>query len=119
MMVNLDNSIATSVGLGLEDLLHVNNNNNEISAKEYTATDNPCNNSNHNNQQDQQEKSIINIIEKVRSNGLSHFRDFVFVRVRELCCLEYQKYSRLRCLLRVKDLVICFYLGWSGSIVKL
>ena len=26
-----------------------------------------------------------------------------------------QKYSRLRCLLRVKGLVICFYLGWSGS----
>ena len=31
MMVNLDNSSsATSVGLGLEDLLHLNNNNNEI-----------------------------------------------------------------------------------------
>ena len=26
-----------------------------------------------------------------------------------------QKYSRLRCLLRVKGLVICFYLGWYGS----
>ena len=26
-----------------------------------------------------------------------------------------QEYSRLRCLLRVKGLVICFYLGWSGS----
>ena len=26
-----------------------------------------------------------------------------------------QKYSRLRCLLRVKGLVICFYLGCSGS----
>ena len=26
-----------------------------------------------------------------------------------------QKYSRLRCLLRVKGLVICFHLGWSGS----
>ena len=26
-----------------------------------------------------------------------------------------QKYSRLRCLLRVKGLVICLYLGWSGS----
>ena len=25
-----------------------------------------------------------------------------------------QKYSRLRCLLCVKGLVICFYLGWSG-----
>ena len=25
-----------------------------------------------------------------------------------------QKYSRLRCLLRVKGLVIGFYLGWSG-----
>ena len=29
--------------------------------------------------------------------------------------LDYtQKYSRLRCLLRVKGLVIGFYLGWSG-----
>ena len=26
----------------------------------------------------------------------------------------WQKYSRLRCLLRVKGLVIGFYLGWSG-----
>ena len=26
-----------------------------------------------------------------------------------------QKYSRLKCLLLVKGLVICFYLGWSGS----
>ena len=31
------------------------------------------------------------------------------------CC---QKYSRLRCLLRVKGLVICFYLGWSGSVLQ-
>ena len=30
-----------------------------------------------------------------------------------------QKYSRLRCLLRVKSLVICFYLGWSGSILQI
>ena len=29
-----------------------------------------------------------------------------------------QKYSRLRCLLRVKGLVICFYLGWSVSILQ-
>ena len=29
-----------------------------------------------------------------------------------------QKYSRLRCLLRVKSLMICFYLGWSGSILQ-
>ena len=28
-----------------------------------------------------------------------------------------QKYSRLRCLLRVKGLAICFYLVWSGSIL--
>ena len=28
---------------------------------------------------------------------------------------QVQKYSSLRCLLRVKGLVICFYLGWSGS----
>ena len=64
MMVNLDNSssavaIPTSVGLGLEDLLHVNNNNNEIPEKTTTelTTVNPCNN------QDQDNKSII--IEKV------------------------------------------------------
>ena len=29
-----------------------------------------------------------------------------------------QKYSRLRCLLHVKGLVFCFYLGWSGSILQ-
>jgi hypothetical protein len=29
-----------------------------------------------------------------------------------------QKSSRLRCLLRVKGLVICFYFGWSGSILQ-
>ena len=29
-----------------------------------------------------------------------------------------QKYIRLRCLVRVKGLVICFYLGWSGSILQ-
>ena len=38
-------------------------------------------------------------------------------------CLEQkqtltQKYRRLRCLLCVKVLVICFCLGWSGSIVQ-
>ena len=27
-----------------------------------------------------------------------------------------QKYSSLRCLLHVKGLVICFYLGWSGRL---
>ena len=29
-----------------------------------------------------------------------------------------QKYSRLRCLLHVKGWVICFSLGWSGSILQ-
>ena len=29
-----------------------------------------------------------------------------------------QKYSRLRCLLGVEGLVIGFYLGWSGSILR-
>ena len=28
-----------------------------------------------------------------------------------------QKYGRLRCLLHVKGLGICFYLGWSGTVV--
>ena len=36
-----------------------------------------------------------------------------------MCCNgQGQKYSRLRCLLRVKGLMICFYLGWSGSILQ-
>ena len=30
----------------------------------------------------------------------------------------YQKHSRLRCLLCVKGLMICFYLGWSGIILQ-
>ena len=32
--------------------------------------------------------------------------------------LKIQKCSRLRCLLRVKGLVKCFYLGWSGSTLQ-
>ena len=32
--------------------------------------------------------------------------------------LEPKIYSRLRCLLRVKGFVICFYLAWSGSILQ-
>ena len=36
-----------------------------------------------------------------------------------LLFIMYQKYNRLRCLLRVKGLVICFYLGWSGSILQI
>ena len=35
-----------------------------------------------------------------------------------VCFLRIQKYSRLRCLLPVKGLVFCFYLGWSGSILQ-
>jgi hypothetical protein len=31
----------------------------------------------------------------------------------------YQKYSRLRCFLHFKGLVICFYLGWTGSILQI
>ena len=33
--------------------------------------------------------------------------------------IKRQKYSRLRCLLRVKGLVICYYLVWSYSAVFL
>ena len=44
-------------------------------------------------------------------------RHFVF-SFRLLRLRSVQKYSRLRCLLRVKGLVICFYLGWSGSILQ-
>ena len=40
--------------------------------------------------------------------------------IAQLCFVDAfaQKYSRLRCLLRVKGLVIYFYLGWSGSILQ-
>ena len=79
MMVNLDNSSSavenpTSVGLGLEDLLHVNNNNNEIPAKTTTelTTVNPCNDNatiNLSNNQEQEARSTN--IEKVGMN-LTH-----------------------------------------------
>ena len=77
MMVNLDNSSSavenptTSVGLGLEDLLHVNNNNNEIPEKTTTelTTVNPCNDNttiNLSNNQEQEARSTN--IEKVGMN---------------------------------------------------
>ena len=37
------------------------------------------------------------------------------VNINHSALIYNQKYSRLRCLLHVKGLVICFYLGWSGS----
>ena len=40
--------------------------------------------------------------------------DLVFSKGKQF----FQKYSRLRCLLRVKGLAICFCLGWSGSILQ-
>ena len=39
MMVNLDNGSSSSVGFGLEDLLHLNNNNNEAEAKTESTSD--------------------------------------------------------------------------------
>ena len=38
----------------------------------------------------------------------------LFLEYLLLVCTHKQKYSRLRCLLHVKDLVVGFYLGWSG-----
>jgi len=40
------------------------------------------------------------------------------IKMAKIIHIGNQKYSRLRCLLRVKGLVICFYLGWSGSILQ-
>ena len=37
------------------------------------------------------------------------------VKIKNWYDIQNQKYSRLRCLLHVKGLVVCFYLGWSGS----
>ena len=82
MMVNLDNSSSavanpTSVGLGLKDHLHVNNNNNEIHEKTTTelTTVNSCNietTVNSCNNQDQEAKSII--IEKVGKHLVQNVR---------------------------------------------
>ena len=41
---------------------------------------------------------------------------FLTVGSYDFACI--QKYIRLRCLVRVKGLVITFYLGWSGSILQ-
>ena len=41
--------------------------------------------------------------------------DHFWKRVEAVYDINTQKYSRLRCLLRVKGLVICFYLGSPGS----
>ena len=38
-----------------------------------------------------------------------------FLLADEKNIISRQEYSRLRCLLLVKALTICFYLGWSGS----
>ena len=43
------------------------------------------------------------------------FKSNILPRNRFSALIYVQKYSRLRCLLCVKGLVICFYLGLSGS----
>ena len=51
-------------------------------------------------------------------NVMSSLRVFPKQLLLDLCGsneLYNQKYSRLRCLLHVKGLVICIYLCWSGS----
>ena len=40
-------------------------------------------------------------------------KQYIWVRI-SIIYIHNQKYSRLSCLLLVKGLVICFYLGWSG-----
>ena len=54
------------------------------------------------------------------SHEISYQLDFVQLMCGVLAVNAYvQKYSRLRYLLLVKGLVICFYLGWSGSILPI
>ena len=50
------------------------------------------------------------------SSGLFKFKRYLGTQEFKVCS---QKYSRLRCLLHVKGLTICFYLGWSGSILQI
>ena len=51
-------------------------------------------------------------------NVISRFSKIFHMRQKKglHAIIVWGKKSRLRCLLRVKGLVICFYLGWSGSI---
>ena len=54
------------------------------------------------------------------SHEISYQLDFVQLMCGVLAVNAYvQKYSTLRYLLLVKGLVICFYLGWSGSILPI
>ena len=45
-------------------------------------------------------------------------KSYVFRTLCQLDSTHRQKYSRLRCLLRVKGLVFCFYFGWSTSVLQ-
>ena len=66
---------------------------------------------------------LINFVDNTRDNFRDNLEDnlgdnfcaqlFPVVRQSSGNC-KTQKYSRLRCLLRFKGLVIGFYLGWSG-----
>ena len=63
--------------------------------------------------------SISQVIDLMSFYNLSAFigGKFIFYKknpLQDLLNSLNQKYSRLRCLLRVKGLVIGFYLGWSG-----
>ena len=64
--------------------------------------------------------SFLVLAERIDMIFRAPFDDFLvwtsgFFGIFKSCC---QKYSRLRCFLRAKGLVICFYLGWSGSILQ-
>ena len=64
--------------------------------------------------------SFLVLAERIDMIFRAPFDDFLvwtsgFFGIFKSCC---QKYSRLRCFLLAKGLVICFYLGWSGSILQ-
>ena len=70
-----------------------------------------------------QNKQIINMYKVKRSKGNIKVHIFwerhkILQNLHSRFDHYYQKYSRLRCLLRVKGLAICIYLGWSGSILQ-
>ena len=70
---------------------------------------------------------VLELVELRGSSSARGIVDVVFVVVEAVVVkvilfqklLLKKKPCRLRCLLHVKDLAICFYFGWSGSILEI
>ena len=61
------------------------------------------------------QRMLIKLAKKRQTCISARLNDKNFLSLKSLAISCRQKYSRLRCLLLVKGVLICFYLGWSGS----